>query len=119
MEQDMEVKALCYTHTVLRRPASPYLSCVHFLFFAFFIIQLLQGTVSRIKGEDPRGSGLQNGWHSFRAAPRFRRRHPRHTFGEEDFWHLIGPNLGAACVCMQTVSEPGQDTVFGFWRELE
>lgn len=38
---------------------------------------------------------------------------------EEDFGHLIGPDLGAACICMQTVSKPEQDTVLGFWRELE
>lgn len=57
MEQDMEVKALCYTHTVLRDQLPPT-SHVYIFYFSFFIIQLLQGTVSRIKGEDPRGSGF-------------------------------------------------------------
>ena len=128
VKKDKEVNALdvrytnthTHTHTpVLRRPAPPT-SHVYIFYFSFFIIQLLQSTVSGIKGEEPRGSGFAKWLAQLQeSSTQIQKEGIRGIHLEEDFWHLIGPNLGAACICMQTVSKPGQDTVFGFWRELE
>lgn len=106
-----------HTHTVLRSPPTSH---VYVFNFSFFIIQLLQGTVSGIKGEEPRGSGFAEWLAELQeSSAQIQKEGVRGVHLEEGLWHLVGPNLGAAGICMQTVSQPGQDTVFGFWRQLE
>jgi hypothetical protein len=93
---------------------------MHTFNFSFFIIQVLEDTVRGVKGEEPGGSGLAEWLAQLQeGSTQIQKEGIRGIHLEEDFGHLIGPDLGAACICMQTVSKPEQDTVLGFWRELE
>lgn len=81
---------------------------------------LLEDTVCGVKGEEPRGSGFAEWLAQLQeSSTQIQKEGIRGIHLEEDFGHLIGPDLGAACICMQTVSKPEQDTMLGFWRELE
>lgn len=107
------------THACGEAQYSPT-SHVHIFYFSFFIIQLLQRTVSGVKGEEPRGPGFAKRLAQLQeSSTQVQKEGVRGIHLEEDFWHLVGPDLGAACICMQTVSQPGQDGMSGFWGELE
>lgn len=101
-------------------PSSPPTSHMYTFNFSFFIIQVLEDTVCGVKGEEPRGSRFAEWLAQLQeSSTQIQKEGIRGIHLEEDFGHLIGPDLGAACICMQTVSKPEQDTVLGFWRELE
>ena len=80
---------------------------MHTFNFSFFIIQVLEDTVRGVKGEEPGGSGLAEWLAQLQeGSTQIQKEGIRGIHLVEDFGHLIGPDLGAACICMQTVSKP-------------
>lgn len=85
-------------------------SHMHTFNFSFFIIQVLEDTVRGVKGEEPGGSGLAEWLAQLQeGSTQIQKEGIRGIHLEEDFGHLIGPDLGAACICMQTV--PSQNKI--------